>query len=65
MIRFQSVFRRLASGEADWISVALDCGYYDQSHLYRDFRDLEINYSARSVDHAAHEVSHWIATCRK
>jgi AraC-like DNA-binding protein len=22
----------------DWCDVALDCGYYDQSHLSREFR---------------------------
>ena len=39
VIRFQNVFRALAAG-AGWVGAALDCGYYDQSHLIRDFREL-------------------------
>jgi methylphosphotriester-DNA--protein-cysteine methyltransferase len=41
IVRFQSVFRRLeANPAADWVHIAIDCGYYDQSHLHRDFRDF-------------------------
>ena len=40
VIRFQNVFRALPAAGADWVSVALDCGYYDQSHLIRDFREF-------------------------
>jgi transcriptional regulator GlxA family with amidase domain len=40
VIRFQNVFRALPESGGDWVSVALDCGYYDQSHLIRDFREF-------------------------
>ncbi|MGH9573217.1 MAG: helix-turn-helix domain-containing protein [Candidatus Acidiferrales bacterium] len=26
--------------ELDWAEVAIECGYYDQSHLIRDFQNL-------------------------
>lgn len=38
IIRFQRVLRRVAEDGADWVSVALACGYADQPHLTRDFR---------------------------
>ena len=39
--RFQSVIRRLSQGKAvEWANVALDGGYYDQSHLNREFRSF-------------------------
>ncbi|QDU10377.1 helix-turn-helix domain-containing protein [Gimesia aquarii] len=37
--RFQSVLDQIVAGKTlKWTSIALDCGYYDQSHLIRDFR---------------------------
>ena len=41
ILRFQAVFERMgAAPRARWSEVALDCGYYDQAHLIRDFRAL-------------------------
>ncbi len=37
--RFQRVVKRLHSGEdIRWAELALDCGYYDQSHFANEFR---------------------------
>ena len=39
IIRFQQVFRAVESNAA-WADVALECGYYDQAHLIRDFNQF-------------------------
>lgn len=38
--RFQRVFKALERRPAGWTRVALECGYYDSSHLVRDFREF-------------------------
>jgi transcriptional regulator GlxA family with amidase domain len=39
ILRFKNVFKHLAAYAADgWASTALACGYYDQSHMIRDFK---------------------------
>jgi len=40
ILRFQRVFKALESGAANWAEIAADCGYFDQSHLIRDFRQF-------------------------
>lgn len=40
ILRFQQVFRAVDANETCWPVVALDCGYYDQAHLIRDFRQF-------------------------
>ncbi len=40
ILRFQKVFKALESGAENWADVAAECGYYDQSHLIRDFRQF-------------------------
>lgn len=41
VVRFRSLVSRLSTGaEADWADLALDYGYYDQSHLVNEFREL-------------------------
>jgi AraC-like DNA-binding protein len=40
VVRFQSVLARLSRQEPDWADVAIDCGYADQPHLVREFKEL-------------------------
>lgn len=40
VVRFQALLASLPSREPDWVSLALDCGYFDQSHLAGEVRSL-------------------------
>jgi AraC-like DNA-binding protein len=40
ILRFRHAIGRLRQGENDMVKLALDCGYYDQAHMIRDFRTL-------------------------
>ena len=40
ILRFQEVFRAVAENSTGWADVAIDCGYFDQAHLIRDFQEF-------------------------
>jgi AraC-like DNA-binding protein len=41
IIRFNAAVRRLRnSATSDWANVVTECGYYDQAHLIREFREF-------------------------
>lgn len=40
ILRFQQVFRAVERADQNWAGIAADCGYYDQAHLIRDFRQF-------------------------
>jgi AraC-like DNA-binding protein len=40
ILRFQQVFRAVDANEPAWPKIAVDCGYYDQAHLIKDFRQF-------------------------
>ncbi len=38
-LRFKNIFKNIATSHTDcWVSTAQACGYYDQSHLIKDFK---------------------------
>lgn len=40
IIRFQQVFRAVEQSNNAWAEIAIECGYYDQAHLIRDFNQF-------------------------
>lgn len=40
ILRFQQVFRAVENCDGAWAPVAVECGYYDQAHLIRDFNQF-------------------------
>ena len=40
ILRFQEVFRAVDANKTAWPTIAIDCGYYDQAHLIKDFRQF-------------------------
>lgn len=40
IVRFQQVFRAVDRSNPAWAEVAIECGYYDQAHLIRDFNQF-------------------------
>jgi AraC-like DNA-binding protein len=57
--RFQRVLHSVhGTKEAEWAQVALDCGYYDQSHFNHDFRAFSgvtpAEYLKRATQHLNH-----------
>ena len=63
--RFQRVFRAVENDGAGWAEAAAACGYYDQAHLIRDFRDLAgaaPSHLLAGDDLAHHFLSHFSKT---
>ena len=63
--RFQRVFPAIENLDAGWVDAAAACGYYDQAHLIRDFRDFAGEPPAallRTDDLARHFLSHFSKT---
>jgi AraC-like DNA-binding protein len=59
VMRFQQAIKTISnSAEIDWTDLALDCGYFDQSHFVHDFRAFAgmtpTEYAAKRTQHLNH-----------
>jgi AraC-like DNA-binding protein len=53
--RFRRATEKARGQQAvDWAALALDCGYFDQSHLIRDFHDFATTTPEQFLDPAAY-----------
>lgn len=59
IVRFRRVFEAYERGDGmNWAAVAVDCGYFDQAHLTRDFRQFAGEPPATYLDGEG-----WISRC--
>jgi AraC-like DNA-binding protein len=57
--RFQRVLRAMDDPNSNWISTSIDCGYYDQSHLIRDFQQFTGKAPTALLTHELHLTRHF------
>ncbi|HUE82752.1 MAG TPA: AraC family transcriptional regulator [Pyrinomonadaceae bacterium] len=50
ILRFQRIFSALERDDETWAGLALDCGYYDQAHLIKDFQQFTGQSPSRLFD---------------
>ncbi|HEV7681011.1 MAG TPA: DUF6597 domain-containing transcriptional factor [Pyrinomonadaceae bacterium] len=53
ILRFQQIFRAVERNDEGWAAIAADCGYYDQAHLIRDFREFTRQTPAALFEHSS------------
>lgn len=58
-------FRDVTEGPYVGMDIARFATIESLQTLYEKFRDLQIDFSVRSVDGQSHEIGHWMVTARK
>ena len=53
LLRFQRVFAAVDREDKEWAGVAFECGYYDQAHLIKDFRQFANQTPATLLDNSS------------